>query len=189
MKQLLFVCIFALSLFAADHAVAKESSTLIYWEDLLPPGYDADAILEKHQADLERLDQLPDESEEGQKLLQKILDSFNASPMNQKWNHKPIRLDGFLAPLDIENGKIVRFLLVPYFGACIHVPPPPTNQTVLIETAPGQAIPVEQADYAFVVEGTLEIESSKTDIGSAGYRILNAKTTIDREGIWLEPQN
>ncbi len=45
-------------------------------------------------------------------------------------NDKDVRIPGFIVPLEYKESEIVtRFLLVPYFGACIHEPPPPPNQT------------------------------------------------------------
>lgn len=41
-----------------------------------------------------------------------------------------VRIPGYIVPLEGGDGKITEFFLVPYFGACIHVPPPPPNQIV-----------------------------------------------------------
>lgn len=43
-----------------------------------------------------------------------------------------IRLPGYLLPLEFEGRKAVEFLLVPTVGACIHTPPPPANQVVVV---------------------------------------------------------
>ena len=41
-------------------------------------------------------------------------------------NNKEIRIPGFIVPVDFDDTQVVtRFLLVPYFGACIHEPAPP----------------------------------------------------------------
>ena len=48
---------------------------------------------------------------------------------------KAIRLGGYPVPLESdEKGNSTLFFLVPYPGACIHVPPPPPNQLVLVTT-------------------------------------------------------
>ena len=41
-----------------------------------------------------------------------------------------MRLPGYVVPLEEVKGELKEFLLVPYFGACIHSPPPPANQIV-----------------------------------------------------------
>jgi hypothetical protein len=52
---------------------------------------------------------------------------------------KKVRLPGYLLPLDVEDGAITEFLLVPTIGACIHTPPPPPNQMVYVRYEPGFA--------------------------------------------------
>lgn len=44
-----------------------------------------------------------------------------------------VRLKGYLLPLEFSEDGETEFLLVPYVGACIHVPPPPPNQIVLVK--------------------------------------------------------
>ena len=52
-------------------------------------------------------------------------------------NDKDVRIPGFIVPLEYKESEIVtRFLLVPYFGACIHEPPPPPNQTIYVVYEP-----------------------------------------------------
>ena len=50
---------------------------------------------------------------------------------------KLVKLPGFIAPVDADGaGQITEFVIVPYAGACIHVPPPPPNEMVLVTNAP-----------------------------------------------------
>ena len=48
-----------------------------------------------------------------------------------------IKLPGYVLPLDFEGTLVKSFLLVPYVGACIHVPPPPPNQIVFVQLKQG----------------------------------------------------
>ncbi len=41
-----------------------------------------------------------------------------------------VRMSGYALPLDFSEAGAREMLLVPYVGACIHVPPPPPNQIV-----------------------------------------------------------
>jgi hypothetical protein len=50
------------------------------------------------------------------------------------WNGKIVRLPGFVVPLDFDGAEVTAFILVPFVGACVHVPPPPANQLVLVTT-------------------------------------------------------
>ena len=53
------------------------------------------------------------------------------APVVTQLDGQLIRLPGYIVPLEVnEEGRTTEFLLVPYFGACIHVPPPPSNQIV-----------------------------------------------------------
>ena len=53
---------------------------------------------------------------------------------------KSVRLPGYLLPLEMVDQKAVEFLLVPTVGACIHTPPPPANQIVLVRYQQGFAV-------------------------------------------------
>ena len=78
------------------------------------------------------------------------------------------RIPGFVVPLKTTGDqKILEFFLVPYFGACIHVPPPPPNQIVHVRYPEGFYL---DALYDPVwVEGTLTIERTETSLGEAAY--------------------
>ena len=80
-----------------------------------------------------------------------------------------VRLPGFVVPLDVIEGKVSSFLLVPYFGACIHQPPPPPNQIVHVSFA----VPVElDSMYAPVwVTGRMRIETYSDTFVEAGYAL------------------
>lgn len=164
----------------------KENPLELGWSNLIPDGFDADTLIKKFEKDLERLDDLPDGSEEGLEIIQRIQAAVDMVPSNSKLDSKWIKLPGFIAPLNIEDGKVKRFLLVPYFGACIHVPPPPVNQTVLVDLLPGQGITMEEVDYPFMVTGKLTLQKTNTDIGNAGYHITQATKKIHHDSRWLE---
>ena len=111
-------------------------------------------------------------------MIQAELDN---APVNDSINGKKVKLPGFIAPLENDNGKVSEFLLVPYFGACIHVPPPPVNQTVMIKTRPGSGIAAEDTVLPFWVKGVITTDGESTDIGAAGYRIEQAETQVFEE--------
>jgi hypothetical protein len=52
-------------------------------------------------------------------------------------NGQQVKLPGYLLPLEFEQKKVTEFLLVPWFGACIHTPPPPPNQIVFVTMEEG----------------------------------------------------
>ncbi len=143
------------------------------WDTLIPEDYRPDAIISKY---MEQLAELDDSSPIAQEIFGKIQAELDNAPINEKLNGKKVKLPGFIAPLESNNGKVSEFLLVPYFGACIHVPPPPINQTVLVKTRPDSALSTNEVENPFWVKGILLTEGESTDIGSAGYRIEQAET-------------
>lgn len=165
---------------------SKQQPVELGWSNLIPEGFDAQSLINKFADDLIRLEELPDGSEEGLEILKRIQAAVDAIPSNDKLDNKWIKLPGFIAPLDIKDGKVTRFLLVPYFGACIHVPPPPVNQTVLVDLLPDQGITIEEVDYPFMVTGKMTLDRTTTDIGKAGYHITQATVKIHHDDRWLE---
>jgi len=91
--------------------------------------------------------------------------SFDANP---ELNGVRVRLPGFVVPLErAADGRISEFLLVPYFGACIHVPPPPPNQIVYVKMRAGAGLTsIEDAQW---VTGTLHTSVNRSALGSAAY--------------------
>jgi uncharacterized protein len=71
-----------------------------------------------------------------------IIDKRNAaaSGVNEKLVGTSVRLPGYVVPLEFNDQKVVQFLLVPTVGACIHTPPPPANQIVLVRYPAGITI-------------------------------------------------
>jgi hypothetical protein len=85
-------------------------------------------------------------------------------------NGKAIRLGGYPVPLENDaKGKSTLFFLVPYPGACIHVPPPPPNQLVLVRYPKGIAL---DDIYAPIwVSGKLKVEKISNDLADAAYAL------------------
>ena len=83
---------------------------------------------------------------------------------------KEIRLGGYPVPLEMnDQGRSTEFFLVPYPGACIHVPPPPPNQIVMVRYPPGIAL--DDLYTPLWVDGTLKIEQASNDLADAAYAI------------------
>lgn len=65
---------------------------------------------------------------------------------------------------------MIEFLLVPYFGACIHVPPPPSNQIVHATSELG--VRVDELYQPYWIEGPLKVEPASSELAEAGYRMV-----------------
>ena len=91
------------------------------WTDLLPVGQAA-------------------YSPKANNIIQHNQDSLLAQQPKSKgvrtdWNGQIVRLPGFVVPIEYSGNSVTAFILVPFLGACIHVPPPPANQLVFVTTA------------------------------------------------------
>jgi hypothetical protein len=70
---------------------------------------------------------LPDAASAGrQEALKRILAEWDRAPVVEEFDGQLVRIPGFVVPLESDGKTISEFLLVPYFGACVHVPPPPS---------------------------------------------------------------
>ena len=117
-----------------------------------------------------KVDELADDDPRAQELMEKLQALWQQAPVVPELDGKRIRLPGFVVPLEAEAEAMGEFLLVPYYGACIHVPPPPANQTVHVVTAKGGEYHGGLFDTVWV-NGTLKVERLSNELADAGYRI------------------
>ncbi|MNO87768.1 hypothetical protein D3C76_791940 [compost metagenome] len=98
----------------------------------------------------------------------------SAAPVVNDLNGQLIKLPGYIVPLEVsEQGRTTEFLLVPYYGACIHVPPPPSNQIVHIFSEMG--VRVEDLYQPYWIEGKLQVSASSSELADAGYQMQAEK--------------
>jgi hypothetical protein len=89
---------------------------------------------------------------------------------NRELDDRVVKIPGYVVPLQrAADGQLGEFLLVPYFGACIHLPPPPPNQVVYVKMRPGKSR--KSIDEAIWVTGRLRVALRKSDMGSAVYTL------------------
>lgn len=135
----------------------------IAWEDLIPPGLPYPEIIGEGYMDEEADFWAP------------IFDE-NATKLNEDLNGKLIRMPGFILPLDFEAEGLREFVLVPYMGACIHVPPPPPNQLVFVTTE--KPFPSDDMWDAVWVTGLLSTQPMSTEVAEVGYTLAARKIEI-----------
>jgi uncharacterized protein len=91
--------------------------------------------------------------------------------VNTKLSETKVKIPGFVVPLVVnDNGVVSEFFLVPYFGACIHVPPPPPNQIVYVKLADG-GVKLGSEEDAYWVTGTLHTQINGTSLAKAAYTL------------------
>jgi hypothetical protein len=101
--------------------------------------------------------------------------------VNKSLEGATVRLPGFIVPLDAmksegANSGVSEFLLVPYFGSCIHVPPPPPNQLVYVHVSKPAGI--ESIYDAYWITGKLHLQTKTTRLGSTAYELSADKIEV-----------
>ncbi|MCU7857772.1 MAG: DUF3299 domain-containing protein [Candidatus Thiodiazotropha sp. (ex Lucinoma annulata)] len=158
--------ILLLSALVIINAANAEPVPELEWDAMIPADYRPEKIMSQF-GDISELD---DNDPRAQKILKELEALWNEAPVVESLDGKRVRLPGFVVPIEGDGKKLSEFLLVPYYGACIHVPPPPANQTVYVKVAEGDA-KIRQAFDTVWVTGVLSAKSFDSDLATAGYRI------------------
>ncbi|WP_297810096.1 DUF3299 domain-containing protein [uncultured Methylophaga sp.] len=170
-RQIVFLILFVFSGLSL-----AEDYQRINWVDLLP------------EKDLKALENPPDyinEIEDGSpedNLSNKMLNALEQSTapddayqralvstdIVESMDGKAIRLPGFIVPVEMnDKQEVTEFFLVPYFGACIHLPPPPPNQIIYVTSQ--QGIMVEDIYNAYWLEGTITTSFTENNVAQSAY--------------------
>ncbi len=72
---------------------------------------------------------------------------------------KESTIKGFMMPLDYDSKEVSEFLFMPYIPACMHVPPPPPNQLILVKMKKGTK--AASSFYPIELTGTLTLDANK----------------------------
>jgi hypothetical protein len=110
---------------------------------------------------------------EGGLAAQQVMD-FS---VNKALDGALIKIPGFIVPLDVgKDGLVTDFFLVPYFGACIHVPPPPPNQIVHVRISKGIAL--DSIYEAYWITGRMKVVNKSTRLGASAYQLAASNVEI-----------
>jgi len=136
----------------------------ISWDALVPP--DWDPFKDFKGADMAAMS---DGDPRAQAMLKQMREAWDNAPTNPTMVGQKVRIPGFVVPLEDSKDGLKEFLLVPYFGACIHSPPPPANQIIyVLPQTPAKGFRSMDAVW---ISGVLKIERSDSYMGAASYRI------------------
>jgi hypothetical protein len=143
----------------------------ITWDDLIPK--DWDPMLAIKGLDFSTL---KDSDPRAIEALEKLKADWDNAPVEPAIDGQQVRLAGFAIPLErsaSDQNAVTELLLVPYFGACIHVPPPPVNQIVHVILK--KPMPGLMTMDAIQVDGKMRVQRGDSGgLGIYGYR-LNAE--------------
>ena len=96
-------------------------------------------------------------------------DQKEARAVTDAYNGMVVRLPGFIVPLDFDSTGVTAFILAPFVGACVHVPPPPANQLVLVTTE--DPYEFEGLYDPVFVTGMFGVAANATALAEIGYAI------------------
>ena len=136
----------------------------ISWDELVPGDWDPLKQFKDMNFGL-----LSDADPRAAEALKKMREVWDNAPINNKMDGRNVRIPGYVVPLEEGKNGMTEFLLVPYFGACIHTPPPPSNQ--IIHVKPKEPAKGLKSMDAVWVDGTLKTLRSDTFMGASGYRM------------------
>lgn len=130
------------------------------WIDLLPP----EALLAYENMDPQVIDH------SGNNFSMSWVPAAHEIAVVDDFDGADIRIAGYIVPLEFDDEFIVtEFFLVPYYGACIHVPPPPPNQ--IIHVVYEEGVLVEALYFPFWIEGELSTEMTVNDVAQSAYSL------------------
>lgn len=141
---------------AAPKTVFAATAREVTWNDLLPPGIPYSEIIGEGEIDAANDTWNP------------IYDA-NAIKLNEDLNGAYIKMPGFIIPFDVSAEGVTKFMLVPYVGACLHTPPPPANQLVMVNAT--KPWPGDKLWDPVWVTGTMRTQLQSTKLGQTGYSI------------------
>lgn len=156
--------------FANSDYVEIEWTQLMPADDLAallnPPDFLNDIEDGAENDNLESLSAISENDETAKRFEQ----ALNSARVIDAFDQARIRLPGFIVPLESnEDQRVTQFFIVPYFGACLHLPPPPPNQIIFSQSEKG--IELESLYDPYWFEGTLVIDNTQNDIGSSAYTL------------------
>lgn len=103
----------------------------------------------------------------------------SSTPQVRALHGQRVAVPGYVIPLEDDANRIGEFLLVPYFGACIHTPPPPPNQMVLVKMQSGREI--ETPFDPVWVHGVLHITEQQSPFGKTSFEMIGDRAETYRE--------
>lgn len=155
--------------FSRDNEDGGLTVTELQWQDLIPDDFvqPENPFLAMSQ---EQIDKLMDGSEESNAELERLKAAFNYAPTVASLDGLRVKIPAYITPLEFsEQSMLKEFLLVPYVGACIHVPPPPANQIVHAQSPEPLEIP-SMYDPVWAI-GTIRTETIQSELAESGYRL------------------
>jgi hypothetical protein len=146
----------------------------IQWTDLLPQ--DEIDILSNPPSYINDIEDGSAEDQLGSSMNNSIViemedryqQALVSTRVKSEMDGRAVRIPGFIVPIEFNGEQtITEFFLVPYFGACLHMPPPAPNQIIYVKSATG--LKLEALYYPFWISGDLKASLVENDMATAAY--------------------
>lgn len=174
---------------ATARAAGTDGPTDLVWGQLVPPATQAPAPSVKSKGFLagarppgqaDGAPVMPQTPEAGWMSYRSQQPGTDEAPaVVAELDGKRVRIGGYVVPLDFDATKIKEFLLVPFVGACIHVPPPPPNQIIYVKAGEGFEV-TGQFDPVYVT-GTIKTARQFTGLAATGYTMEADRVEMRKE--------
>jgi len=180
---------FAASLLLASACLAPvalgQAARTLKWDDLVPAGppKPLKPFFGNRPADAPRGPDAPPAepppSEDRAWMSGPAQQNSTPAPVVTALEGERVQIGGYVVPLDFDATKVKEFLLVPFVGACIHVPPPPANQIIYVK--PAQPFEIKATFDPVYVTGKISVTPTFTGLAETGY-------TIEADKVELRPK-
>lgn len=145
----------------------EKQPEMVEWDALVPDDFRPDKLFEKYN-----VDEMDDADPRADEFMKELKAVWKAAPVVESLEGRYVKIPGFVVPLETEGDKVTEFFLVPYFGACIHVPPPPANQIIYVVMQKDKSVTVSGDMFEAVwVIGNMSIKRTSNELGDAGYML------------------
>ena len=186
LRRLTFMLVIIACQMAVFPSASAESYKTIDWTELLPDS-DLDALTQGPEI-MHNTPEVPVESPIANQARQAANNDFEkalvSTRVRPEFDKQSIRIPGFIVPLEFDEAQqVTEFFLVPYYGACIHVPPPPPNQ--LIHVVYPKGFKLDDLYLPFWIEGALHTRLIKKTV-SGGDAVSAYAMTVDSIEMYQE---
>jgi hypothetical protein len=170
-----------------DQGSQSRQYMTIQWTDLLPQ--DEIDILSNPPSYISDIEDGSQEDQIGSQKKNSIVlemedryqQALVSTRIKPEMTGRAVRIPGFIVPLEFDGEQIItEFFLVPYFGACLHMPPPAPNQIIHVKYDKG--LELEALYYPFWISGVLTASLVENDMATAAYAIeMDSYATYSQE--------
>lgn len=171
---------------SSANSSGEQAFNTVMWTDLIPED-DLEALLNPPEYIMDIEDGSLEDQISGQ--IQNTLSAATddryqqalvSTRVKSEMDGAKIRVPGFVVPLEFNDDQIVtQFFLVPYFGACLHMPPPPPNQIILVDSP--QGIKIEYLGTPFWVSGELSTSITENAVATSAYSLKMSEYELYQE--------